>query len=86
MARYRIIFAPIAEKQFIQLTKVVRIRVAQAIAKLATDPHLGKCLKGELSDYWSYRVGDYRVIYFIRQKFVQIEIIRVAHRREVYRT
>lgn len=85
MAKYRVVFAPIAEKQFMKLTKVVRLRVAQAIAKLATDPHLGKRLKGELEEYWSYRVGDYRVVYYIRQKLVQVEIIRVAHRREVYR-
>ncbi len=84
MHKYRIIFAPIAEKQFLRLTKIVRLRIAQAIAKLATDPHLGKRLKGELKEYWSYRVGDYRVVYFIRRKLVQIEIIRVAHRREAY--
>lgn len=85
MAKYRIVFAPTAERQFMRLTKIVRLRVAQAIAKLAADPHLGKRLKGELRDYWSYRVGDYRVVYFIRQRLIQVEIIRVAHRREAYR-
>lgn len=85
MLKHRIVFAPTAEKQFLQLTKTVRIRVAQAIAKLASDPHSGKRLKGELADYRSCRVGDYRVVYFLRRKPVQIEIIRVAHRREVYR-
>lgn len=85
MAKYQVVFAPIAEKQFMKLTKVVQLRVAQAIAKLATDPHLGKRLKGELEEYWSYRVGDYRVVYYIRHRRVQVEIIRVAHRREVYR-
>lgn len=84
-SRYRIVFAPIAEKQFLQLGKVVRIRVAQAIAKLADDPFLGKQLKGELSEYRSYRVGDYRVVYYVRQRVVQVEIIRIAHRKEVYR-
>jgi len=85
MVKYRIVIAPVAEKQFMRLTKVVRLRVAQAIAKLASDPHLGKRLKGELEEYRSYRVGDYRIVYYIRQKLVQVEIIRVAHRREAYR-
>lgn len=85
MRKYKIVFAPTAEKQFMQLTKVVRIRVAQAIAKLAHDPILGKRLKGQLADYRSYRVGDYRVVYYIRRQKVQIEIIRVAHRRDVYK-
>ncbi|MFH1830005.1 MAG: type II toxin-antitoxin system mRNA interferase toxin, RelE/StbE family [Pseudomonadota bacterium] len=85
MRKYKIIFAPIAEKQFMQLTRVVRIRVAQAIAKLADEPFLGKQLKGQLKDYRSYRVGDYRVIYFIRHHQIQVEIIRVAHRKEAYK-
>jgi mRNA interferase RelE/StbE len=86
MAIHKVVFAPTAERQFLALTKIVRIRIAQAIAKLASDPHLGKRLKGELADYWSWRVGDYRIVYFIRRQLVQIEIIRVAHRRDVYRS
>lgn len=85
MAKYRIVFAPTAEKQFLRLTQSVQLRLARALTKLSTDPLLGKPLKGELHEYRSYRVGDYRIIYFIRQRKVQIEIIRVAHRREVYR-
>lgn len=68
-----------------KLAKVVRMRVAQAIAKLASDPSIGKRLKAELKDYRSFRVGDYRVIYFVRKRLVQIEMIRVAHRKEAYR-
>lgn len=85
MSKYRIVFAPSAEKQFLRLTKLVRVRVAQAIAKLADEPFLGKQLKGELKEYRSYRVGDYRVVYFIRNHVLQVEVIRIAHRREVYR-
>lgn len=85
MARYSIVFAPTAERQFLALPKLVRVRVAAAIAKLAKAPLLGKRLKAELADYRSFRVGDYRVVYFLRKKRVQIEIIRVAHRKEAYR-
>lgn len=86
MHKYRIVFAPIAERQFMRLSKIVRIRVAQAIAKLATNPFLGKQLRGEFKDYRSHRVGDWRVVYFIRHQTIQIEIIRIAHRREAYRS
>lgn len=82
---YKIVFAPTAEKQLKKLDKPVQTRIVHAIAKLATDPCLGKQLKGELSDYRSYRVGDYRVVYFVHQQKIQVEIIRVAHRREVYK-
>ena len=74
-----------AEKQFLQLTKIVRVRVAQAIVRLGDDPGLGKQLKGELRDYRSLRVGDYRVIYYVRHNKIQIEVIRISHRRDVYR-
>ena len=82
--KYKIIFAPVAERQFKRLDYSIQIRVGRAIAKLAFDPSLGKQLKGELKDYRSLRVGDWRVIYFIYHSKIQIEIIRVAHRREVY--
>jgi mRNA interferase RelE/StbE len=85
VSKYRIVFAPTAAKQFMQLSKIVRIRVAQGIAKLAVDPFLGKVLKGQLKEYRSYRIGDYRIVYFIRQHKVRIEIIRVAHRKDVYK-
>ncbi|MBF0104460.1 MAG: type II toxin-antitoxin system mRNA interferase toxin, RelE/StbE family [Deltaproteobacteria bacterium] len=85
MSKYKIVFAPTAEKQFMRLTRSVRIRVAQAIAKLSDDPFLGKQLKGELKEYRSFRAGDWRIVYFIRRHLIQVESIRVAHRREVYR-
>ena len=85
MHKSKILFAPTAEKQFMKIDKFVRIRIANAISKLAFNPHLGKQLKGELSEYRSFRAGEYRIIYFIRHHLVQIEIIRVAHRRDVYR-
>lgn len=85
MPKFNIVFAPVAEKQLMKLQRFVRVRVVNAIAKLANNPHLGKQLKAELKDYRSLRVGSYRVIYFIRKKRIQIEIIRVAHRKEVYR-
>ena len=86
MRKYKIVFAPTAEKQFLRLAKFVRIRIARAITKLGDDPFLGKQLKGQLKDYRSYRVGDYRIVYFIRHKKVQVEIIRVAHRKDVYKS
>lgn len=85
MTKYQILFAPTAQKQLFKLPKSIQIRLLNAIARLSDDPFYGKNLKGELSDCYSLRVGDYRVIYSVSQKQLQVEIIRVAHRREVYR-
>ena len=51
-----------------------------------TDPRIhGKPLKGNLSGFWRYRVGDYRIFARIEdQKFV-VFLFDVGHRRDVYR-
>jgi len=43
-----------------------------------------KPLKGELSGYYRYRVGDYRVIYQIDDVLNQVTIILIEHRSRVY--
>ncbi|MFM5946700.1 MAG: type II toxin-antitoxin system RelE family toxin [Dolichospermum sp.] len=43
-----------------------------------------KSLKGELSAYYLYRVGDYRVIYEINDDLKLVTIIFIAHRSKVY--
>jgi mRNA interferase RelE/StbE len=35
--------------------------------------------------YWRIRVGDYRVIYQIRDRRLLVLVVRIGHRREVYR-
>jgi mRNA interferase RelE/StbE len=54
---------------------------------LKTDPRNHpniKPLKGDLSGYYRYRVGDYRVIYKINDTLKQVTIIFIAHRSRVY--
>lgn len=65
-----------------RLTAFLRDRVATA-----ADPRsLGQALKGdELGQFWKYRVGDYRLIAEIRDLEIRILVVRVGHRREVYR-
>jgi mRNA interferase RelE/StbE len=49
------------------------------------DPRLhGKALVGDKRGYWRYRIGAYRLIADIQDKVVRIEIIHIAHRREIY--
>jgi mRNA interferase RelE/StbE len=60
-------------------------RVRNAIErKLAVDPLLyGLPLRSVLKRYWKLRVGNYRIVYTITGKTIQI--IMIAHRREVYK-
>ncbi len=73
-----------SSQNFIQsLHPPLKERVANALLDIAIDPRSGKALKGDLKGNYSYRVGDWRVIYTIEKTFVYIKDIR--HRREVYR-
>jgi mRNA interferase RelE/StbE len=65
-----------------RITKFLRERVAAL-----DDPRsIGESLKGsELGDFWKYRVGDYRIISDIQDEVLQIFVIKVGNRREVYR-
>lgn len=51
------------------------------------DPRaIGEALKGaRLGELWKYRVGDYRVIAAIEDGAVRIVVVRIGHRRAVYR-
>ena len=75
-------FTPQARLFLENATPPLKDRLRQAVLDLEQDPVLGKPLKGELAGSYSYRVGDWRVIYSFDKEFVTIEVIR--HRREVY--
>ena len=51
---------------------------------IARDPYSGKELKGKYKGLYSYRFADYRVIYQIYEKEIEILILRIRHRKNVY--
>lgn len=52
---------------------------------VAADPRQsGKPLKGELGEFWRYRVGDYRILCESRDDELVILAATIGHRREVY--
>lgn len=56
------------------------------IAPLDDPRSVGEALRGDrFGDFWRYRVGDYRLIAHIDDSTVRILVVRVGHRREVYR-
>jgi mRNA interferase RelE/StbE len=62
-------------------------RIQSAIADLATNPRPYGCkqLKGKTREYLRIRMGDYRIIYTVRDQALLIVVIRVGHRREIYK-
>jgi mRNA interferase RelE/StbE len=60
-------------------------RVDRAILALADDPRPPGCTRLRGRTDWRIRVGDYRIVYGIDDERRVVEILHVAHRREVYR-
>ena len=85
-AGYRVEIARRALKSIQALPKKEQQRVRAAIELLADTPRPPGCvaLKGETSAY-RVRVGDYRVVYEIHDRHLLIQVVRVGHRRQVYR-
>jgi len=86
MNRYAIIISSRAKKDIESLPDNLKARIANVLYNiLAPNPFLGKALKADLKGRYSYRIGDYRIIYSIVKRELIIQIIKVSHRREVYR-
>jgi mRNA interferase RelE/StbE len=83
---FQVIIKPSAEKQLDRLPANARRRVVDALAALQDEPRPVGCAKLHgADDLWRIRVGQYRVIYTIRDDELIVLVVRVAHRRDVYR-
>ena len=60
-------------------------RIMTRLAGLETNPRPADVKKLKSRDAWRIRVGDYRVIYEIHDRVLQILVITVGHRRGIYR-
>ena len=71
------------KKRFESLPRKVRDRVRLALGELEIDPRPGKKLTGALLGHYSWRVGEYRILYTLQGDDIFAETVR--HRKEVYR-
>lgn len=79
-----------ARKQLLKIGRAEAKRVTaflrDRLAPLADPGQIGHALKGAAyADLWRYRVGDYRIVASIEHEQVRILVVRIGHRREVYR-
>ncbi len=83
---FTIIYQPSAESALRKLPRETQVRITRKIATLANDPHPpGSEKLSAPVDLWRIRVGDYRVIYTIRAKQLLVLVLKIGHRRDVYR-
>jgi mRNA interferase RelE/StbE len=76
---YRVLYTEEAARCLAKLDKAVKERVGRAIVRLSEHPELGKRLTGLLSDRWSYRVGDWRILYKLKKNELVILVLTVGH-------
>jgi len=88
LPKWSIVFTRQAEKEFSKLNRReqndIYAYLSQRLLERDDPRDLGKPLKGRLSEYWRYRVGDYRVICKIEDQEVVILVVRIAHRKDAY--
>lgn len=83
---YRVNFSKAAERQFRNLPRGVQSRIAPRIDALAVDPRPpGAVRLSGREDLYRIRVGDYRVLYAIEERELMVLVVKLGHRREVYR-
>ncbi len=84
---YRITLAPSAARQLRTLDPQARRRIQAALELLAADPRppAATRLVGG-SGEWRVRTGDHRIIYEIEDDRLLVLVLRIGHRRDVYRS
>ena len=85
MASYKLSFKRSAEKELRKISKPDLRRIVERIEALSRDPRPSGAhrMKGE-GRYWRLRQGDYRVVYEINDREMEISVVKIGHRREVY--
>jgi len=83
---YEVLLERRAQRDIKKLPAEVFHRIIPSIKALAEDPKPPGCRKiaGSKND-WRIRIGEYRVIYEIDEHAEAVRVMRVRHRREVYR-
>ena len=82
---YHLSIVPSARKELLALPQSVISRIDPVIMNLAHTPRPHNCIELTGINAYRLRVGDYRIIYDIRDETHQVKILAVGHRREIYR-
>ena len=82
---FQVILPKSVQKELDRLPDDIVKRILARLAGLESNPRPAGVKKLKGRDAWRIRIGDYRVIYEIHDRVLQILVITVGHRREIYR-
>jgi mRNA interferase RelE/StbE len=84
VAEYKITIKPSALKELNGIPKKILQQIVKRIGQLASNPRPIGCKKLSGQERYRIRQGDYRVVYGISDSLKTVDIVKVAHRRDVY--
>jgi mRNA interferase RelE/StbE len=85
VASYKLLIKPSAIKELEALAKRDRQRIITRIRALASDPRPSGCEKLTGHDLHRIRQGNYRILYSVNDSSQELAIIKIGHRKDVYR-
>ena len=85
MASYKLLIKPSAAKELEAAPKQDRKRIVAKMERLASNPRPPSSEKLSGEEKYRLRQGDYRVLYSIDDAGTTVTIVKIGHRRDVYR-
>ncbi len=85
MESYKVLIKPSAARELEEISRKDRVRLAARISDLAGNPRPSGSEKLSAREQYRVRQGQYRVVYSISDAEKTVLVVKVAHRREVYR-
>ncbi len=85
MALFKIIFEERVRKDFRNIPKVDARRILSRIESLAQEPRPFGCEKLTGQERYRIRQGEYRILYSIKDRELVVWVLKVTHRKDVYR-
>ncbi len=85
---YKIVYTVSANKELSEIPVVEYKKVIAAVNSLAENsfPHGSLKLEGIKSKLYRIRKGNYRIIYSVEHSVITVTILKIAHRKDVYRS
>lgn len=85
MPAKRLIVAQRADKQFLKLPRFIQSKIISSYDRIKHNPIIGEKLHGELKDFYKYRVGNYRIVYWFDVKTSTVIVTKIEHRQGAYK-
>ena len=85
MAQYEIFFKESVWKDIKKIPRTELRKILAKIEKLADYPRLVGCEKLTEQELYRIRQGSYRIVYSIQDKELTVWVIKIGHRKDVYR-